>query len=63
MLKQVPLGKQIINIRNKIIEAKKASEIVKKDLITKQQDKLKQWSELVAKRQTKILEALRKDET
>ena len=63
MLKQVPLGKQIINIRNKIIEAKKASELVKKDLIGKQQDKLKQWSELVAKRQTKILEALRKDET
>ena len=63
MLKQVPLGKQIINIRNKIIEAKKASELVKKDLISKQQDKLKQWSELVAKRQTKILEALRKDET
>jgi len=63
MLKQVPLGKQIVNIRNEIIDAKKVSELAKTKLITKQQDKLKQWSELVAKRQTKILESLRKNET
>ena len=63
MLKQPSLGKQIVNIRNEIIDAKKASELAKTKLITKQQDKLKQWSELVAKRQTKILESLRKNET
>jgi len=63
MLKQEPLGKQIINIRNEIIDAKKASEAAKKILIDKQSKKLDKWSELVANRNTKILEALKKDET
>ena len=63
MLKQEPLGKQIINIRNEIIDAKKASEAAKKILIDKQSKKLDTWSKLVANRNTKILEALKKDET
>ena len=63
MLKQEPLGKQIVNIRNEIIAAKKASEAAKKILIDKQSKKLDKWSELVANRNTKILEALKKDET
>ena len=63
MLKQEPLGKQIINIRNEIKDAKKASEAAKKILIDKQSKKLDKWSELVANRNTKILEALKKDET
>ena len=63
MLTQESPGKQIIKIRQEIIDAKKASEIVKKDLIIKQQDKLKTWSNLVANRNTKILEQLRKNET
>ena len=36
MLKQPSLGKQIVNIRNEIIDAKKASELAKTKLITKQ---------------------------
>jgi len=63
MLKQEPLSKQIVNIRNEIIDAKKASEAAKKILIDKQSKKLDKWSELVANRNTKILEALKKDET
>ena len=63
MLKQEPLSKQIVNIRNEIIDAKKASEAAKKILIDKQSKKLDTWSSLVANRNTKILEALKKDET
>jgi len=63
MLKQESLGKQIINIRNEIIDAKKASEAAKKVLIDKQSKKLDKWGELVANRNVKILEALKKDET
>ena len=63
MLKQEPLSKQIVNIRNQIIDAKKASEAAKKILIDKQAKKLDKWSELVANRNTKILEQLRKNET
>lgn len=63
MLKQEPLSKQIVNIRNEIIDAKKASEAAKKILIDKQSKKLDKWSKLVANRNTKILEALKKDET
>ena len=55
MLKQEPLSKQIVNIRNQIIDAKKASEAAKKILIDKQAKKLDKWSELVANRNTKIL--------
>jgi len=47
---------------NNIIDARKQSEITKKKLITRQQEKLGKWSELVAKRDTKILEELRKSE-
>ena len=63
MLKQEPLGKQIINIRQEIIDAKKASEIVKTDLIKKQQDKLGKWAELISNRNVKILEQLQKNES
>ena len=63
MLPQETLGKQIINIRNEIIDAKKASEAAKKILIDKQSKKLDTWSKLVANRNTKILEALKKNET
>ena len=63
MLKQEPLGKQIINIRNEIIDAKKASEAAKKVLIDKQSKKLDKWSELIASRNVKILENLKKNET
>ena len=58
-----PLGKQIINIRNEIIDAKKASEAAKKVLIDKQSKKLDKWSELIASRNVKILENLKKNET
>jgi len=57
-----PISKQIIDIRNNIIDARKQSEIIKKKLIEKQQGKLQKWSELVANRDTKILEELRKTE-
>jgi hypothetical protein len=56
------LNKKILDIRNNIIDARKQSEITKKKLITRQQEKLGKWSELVAKRDTKILEELRKSE-
>jgi len=63
MLPQESLGKQIINIRNEIIDAKKASEEAKKILINTQSKKLDKWGELVANRNIKILEALKKNET
>ena len=63
MLTQESPGKQIINIRQQIIDAKKASEAVKKNLITKQQGKLENWAELISNRNVKILEQLRKNET
>ena len=63
MLPQESLGKQIINIRNEIIDAKKASEEAKKILINTQSKKLDKWGELVANRNVKILEALKKNET
>jgi len=63
MLPQETLGKQIINIRNEIIDAKKASEEAKKVLINTQSKKLDKWGELVANRNVKILEALKKNET
>ena len=63
MLPQETLGKQIINIRNEIIDAKKASEEAKKILINTQSKKLDKWGELVANRNVKILEALKKNET
>ncbi len=63
MLPQESLGKQIINIRNEIDVAKKASEKAKSILIEKQSIKLDKWGELVANRNTKILEALKKNET
>ena len=63
MLPQETLGKQIINIRNEIIDAKKISEEAKKVLINTQSKKLDKWGELVANRNTKILEALKKNET
>ena len=63
LLSQLSPGKQIINIRNEIIDAKKASEAAKKILIDKQSKKLDVWSELVANRNVKILEALKKNET
>ena len=63
MLPQETLGKQIINIRNEIIDAKKISEEAKKVLINTQSKKLDKWGELVANRNVKILEALKKNET
>ena len=63
MLKQEAPGKQIINIRQQILDAKKASEAVKQKLITTQQGKLDTWAKLVSNRNTKILEQLRKNET
>ena len=58
-----PIAKQIVENRNAIIDARKQSEIIKKELITKQQTKLQKWAELVANRDTKILEELRKNES
>ena len=63
MLPQLSPGKQIINIRNEIIEAKQAMEAAKKILIEKQGKKLAKWGELTANRNIKILEALKKNET
>ena len=63
MLPQISPGKQIINIRNEIIDAKKSMEAAKKILIDRQSKKLDKWGELVANRNTKILEALKKNET
>ena len=63
MLPQLSPGKQILNIRNEIIDAKKSMEAAKKILIDKQSKKLDKWGELVANRNTKILEALKKNET
>ena len=58
-----PISKQIVDNRNAVIEARKQSEIIKKKLIEKQQGKLQKWAELVANRDTKILEELRKNES
>ena len=63
MLTQEAPGKQIINIRQQIIDAKKASEVVKQKLITRQQGKLDTWAKLISNRNVKILEQLRKNET
>ena len=63
MLTQESPGRQIIKIRQEIIDAKKASEVVKQKLITRQQDKLGTWAELISNRNVKILEQLRKNET
>jgi flagellum-specific peptidoglycan hydrolase FlgJ len=56
------LNEKILGIRNNILDARKKSEEVKKKLINRQQEKLGKWSELVAKRDVKILEELRKTE-
>lgn len=54
--------KQILETINSIRNTRKQSELTRKALIKKQQTKLEKWSELVAKRDTKILEELRKTE-
>ena len=56
------LNEKILDIRNNILDARKKSEEVKKKLINRQQEKLGKWAELVAKRDVKILEELRKSE-
>ena len=63
MLPQKSFSKQIVENRQKIIDLRKQFEVTKKKLIDKQQTKLQKWSELVANRDTKILEELRKSET
>jgi uncharacterized FlgJ-related protein len=63
MLPQISLSKQIVNIRNEIIDAEKVMESAKKVLINKQSKKLDKWGELTANRNIKILEALKKNET
>ena len=55
--------KQILDIINDIRSTRKQSELTRKNLIKTQQTKLEKWSELVAKRDNKILEELRKSET
>ena len=55
--------KQILDIVNDIRSTRKQSELTRKNLIKNQQTKLEKWSELVAKRDNKILEELRKTET
>ena len=53
------ISKNVVNIRKEIIKARAATDKVKNELIKKQQVKLQKWAELVANRDTKILEALK----
>ena len=53
------ISKNVVNIRKEIIKARTATDKVKNELIKKQQVKLEKWAELVANRDTKILEALK----
>ena len=53
------ISKNVVNIRKEIIKARTATDKVKNELIKKQQVKLQKWAELVANRDTKILEALK----
>lgn len=62
LLPQKSAGKQITEIRQQIIDARNKSNEIKKVLFEKQQVKFNKWSELVASRDTKILEALKKSE-
>jgi hypothetical protein len=53
------ISKNVVNIRKEIIKARTATDKVKNELIKKQQVKLQKWAELVANRDTKILETLK----
>ena len=53
------ISKNVVNIRKEIIKARAATDKVKNELIKKQQVKLQKWAELVANRDTKILESLK----
>ena len=62
LLPQKSAGKQIMEIRQQILDLRNKSNEVKKNLLQKQQTKLDKWSKLIAERDTKILEALKKSQ-